>query len=465
MKKIKVAFITLFNVKFIDYVTTWQPSLGVLYIASYTKKYLGDSVEFKIIDSNFEPDLVTATVNYEPDIVAISSMSYSYNYATEIAKNIKQKINKPVIIGGTHISLVPESLDKIFDFGIKGEGEVPFYNVLKIFSEKGGILIEDLKKIKGAIFYDQDEKLQIIPDEFIANLDDILLIDRELVDKRYFNKIYSPLIDKEVVKVLILTSRGCPYNCRFCAPVWKHTIRYHSARYIAEEINLLKTKYNAGELFIADDLFIFNLARLKELSEINKKTGLLNDLPLVVSIRANLATRELFDILKELNTKSVIFGLESGSDEVLRYLKRNVGIKDNYQAVKLCREYDFKIIGSFVIGTPTEKLEDMEKTFAFIKETNLDSPSVFVATPFPKTDFWDYLLENKMVDNNFNRWDLLSIYADYKKPEQIKQHIQNLYKNNLLLLNKEVKLTDFINIYLEMCDYIIEFRKNYRKNK
>ena len=63
------------------------------------------------------------------------------------------------------MSLVPESLDKIFDFGIKGEGEVPFYNVLRIFLEKGKISTEDLKKIKGAVFYDQNDKLQVIPDQ------------------------------------------------------------------------------------------------------------------------------------------------------------------------------------------------------------------------------------------------------------------------------------------------------------
>ncbi|GAI76680.1 unnamed protein product, partial [marine sediment metagenome] len=167
--------------------------------------------------------------------------------------------------------------------------------------------------------------------------------------------------------------------------------------------------------------------------------------------------------LKSINTRTVVIGFESGSDKIIRYLKKNMGMEDNNNALRLCKQFDFKIIGSFVIGSPIETIDDMKETFSFIKNSYIDSPSVFIATPFPGTYFWSYLVENKIIDKNFCKWELLSIYSDFTNTKKMKENIYELYDNKVLLLNKSVNIKDFMGIYLEICSYIEEFKINYHK--
>ncbi|MFA4820523.1 MAG: cobalamin-dependent protein, partial [Candidatus Aenigmatarchaeota archaeon] len=127
------------------------PPLGLLYLASYAKEY-GSTSEIKIFDNNFD-NIEESVVKFNPDIIGITAMTIDYMETIRLATFFKEKLDIPIIIGGIHISSVPESLAKPFDIGVVGEGEATFLEVLLLFEKKGKFETNELQKIKGIAFH------------------------------------------------------------------------------------------------------------------------------------------------------------------------------------------------------------------------------------------------------------------------------------------------------------------------
>ena len=148
-----------------------------------------------------------------------------------------------------------------------------------------------------------------------------------------------------------------------------------------------------------------------------------------VMARANTFDNETASLFKQMGVYSLAFGFETGSQKILTYLKREgVTIDMAVNAVKIAKRYNLLIHGFFMTGSPYETREDMEMTYKFIKENNLDSAQILQVTPYPGTEIWQYAVENNIVPRDF-----------YEKPAK------ELAEINLnLLLSKEISKEDFI---------------------
>ncbi|MFH1470440.1 MAG: radical SAM protein [Candidatus Micrarchaeota archaeon] len=369
------------------------PHLGFGYLASALREKHGkNAYEFKVVNR----DLAKSLAEFKPDLVCLSSVTQNYDFAkgyAQIAKSFDKKL--PVIIGGVHISTLPQTLDKNMDLGILWEGEETIVELAETL--EGGLSPSKLKKINGLVFWDKGKLTYTGVRAPIDPLDKLPMPARDILE-----------IDSHTY---MFTSRGCPYRCVFCSSsrFWDK-LRFFSAEYVVNEIKHIKETYPQVKMIsFYDDLFIANKPRLQKIVQLLKEEGLNEKLAFSCSCRANLVTDEVAKLLKEMNTVSVGMGLESGNQRILTYLKgEGITVDHNRNAVKTLKKNGLAANASFVIGSPDETREEILETLEFIKEINLGFVDTYVLTPLPGTPVWEYAKKRGLVSDDMD-WGRLDV--------------------------------------------------------
>lgn len=414
-----------------------SPPLGLVYLATYLSEKIGLKKEnIKIFDSNYY-DPEKEVKKFSPDIIGLTAMSIDYGKAVSFAKKFKEVGKQKIIIGGVHISILPESFEECFDVGVIGEGEKTLEELINLFIKKNDFDKTALKKIKGIAFFDK-KKLIKTPIREPLILDELPLLDYSFLHKEYFKKQEVPGVSAVAIKGSIISSRGCPYRCEFCSTsrFWGK-MRLHSPEYTARLAERLVKEYNVDYLAIIDDLFTISPQRLRDIREAFVKHGVLDKIKWIgCMVRANLMNDELCTEMKKLKIKIINFGFESGSDRILNYLKAgSVSVDMNKKAVLLGKKYGLNVYGSLMYSSPTEKISDMKKTNEFIDfciKNGAKNIWSFVATPFPATPFWEIALKRGTVSNKMD-FSLLDHHISQRP----------------LLLDKEISLEDFKKVFFE----------------
>jgi len=376
-------------------VQMYYPPLGIGYMISVMRqKFDNDTIEFRVVNSDLEKNIA----EFKPDVVGISSVSMNYNIAKELAKVAKNH-SLPVIIGGYHISYVPDSMTDDMDVGVIGEGETTICELVELFIRKGSFDVKELGKIDGLVYRDTGALRTTKARETIKVLDDIPLPARDVLENGEMSYMF--------------TSRGCPYRCAFCSSTrfWS-TVRLFSAEYVFNEMKLLIETYHAKHIHFYDDLFIINKQRIKDIIRLLEEHGYLGKVQFSGHGRANLIDEEMAMLLKKIGFKAVAMGLESANEDTLRYLKGGtVTVGDNRRALALIKKHGMRVHGSFIIGAPRETREQMMDTYNFIKNNDFDEVFVNLLTPLPGTPVWDYALSRGLVSNDMD-WDRLRLKFD-----------------------------------------------------
>lgn len=376
-------------------IETLYPPLGIGYMCSSLRARFGsDAIEFKVIYDRVEDEIN----RFKPDIIGISAVSQNYGKAVAYAAFAK-RYDIPVICGGVHISSLPLSITKEMDIGVVGEGEDTICDTVELFLKKRRFAKGDLKAIKGIIYRDDAGDVVFTGDRgLISPIDRLSYPARDLLD---INQ-----------NTYMFTSRGCPYRCVFCASsrFWNE-IRFFSSEYVVNEIEHLKKEYDVKRINLYDDLFAINIPRIKEILRLLRERGLSGKIDFSCAIRANLVNDEVISILKEIGVKNIGVGLESGSDRTLKYLKQDVKIGDNENAIRIIKKHGITVHGSFIIGSPEETKEDILETFNFIKSSRLEGFTVYPLTPFPGTPVWEYARSKGLVSERMD-WEKLNVNFD-----------------------------------------------------
>ncbi len=375
------------------------PSLGLGYIAAYLQKHGGFS-EISIVECG-QKEALQKIRETKPDIVGFGSTTPGFFGNISVAEQLKKELDILTVIGGTHITSLPQTLPSAFDFGIVGEGEQTFLELMQAI-EAGRIARQQLKKINGLAFHDRKEVAITKPRALIEPLDKIPFPARGLFDMQHYLKKQDVLCTHEQLRgTSIMTSRGCPYKCVFCQATrhW-NKLRMNSAKYVAEEIQLLHDKYGVEALAIVDDLFIASKKRVAEIVKELEQRKLLGEIKFLVDGRANLIDSEILVLLKKMGVANVSIGFESGSERMLRYLKNDsVTLNQNLDCVNQISKAGFGIYGQFIIGSPTETKEEMLGTIKLMKNPAISTAHVSVMTPLPGTELWEYYLkQNPNID-------------------------------------------------------------------
>jgi anaerobic magnesium-protoporphyrin IX monomethyl ester cyclase len=458
-KNLKILLVSAVNTEV--EVESRYPNLGMAYLVSMARKDLpGAAVEFLIADK----DIPGVTASFKPDLAGISSVSQNYNIAKEYAAFF-EKSGIPYIMGGVHITQMPATLPEGALAACLGEGEHTFADIVR--AALGGRLRESIPEIPGLAYWDGAELKLTEPREQEPDLDNLPVPARDLLEIR--------------PHAYMFTSRGCPFRCTFCSSTrfWQK-LRLFSAEYVVDEVEML-VKNGVTMISFFDDLFVANFQRLEKIYELMENRGLLGKVQFTCSCRANVVKPELVALLKKMGVVSVGMGLESGDDEVLRFLKGgNISVAHNHEAINLLKDVGIAVNASFVIGSPGETREQVMNTYNFIKGSRLDLFDIYILTPLPGTPVWDMAKDRGLVGedmdwsrldvNQYRSPDKAIIMSDVLSHEEIialynKFRKLRLYRNMLKVINHPMK-RDFPRIALRMLqEYLTGKLKRMRVTK
>jgi len=369
------------------------PNLGLGYLASSIRHHFGPKAfEIRIVDRKI-PETIKS---FHPEIVGITAVSQNYGFAKQYAR-IAKLSGAAVIIGGMHITALPQTMTEDMDVAVLGEGESAIID-----------LLADYPSVKERYSSPLIEPLDIIPRPA-----------RDLLNIRVQSSLFS--------------SRGCPYRCTFCfsSRYWQK-VRFFSAEYVAEELREMASM-GVKRVNFYDDLMIADRPRLEKLHDIIVRDPVLSKLKFWLNARANLVTQDVCEIMASMGVVSVGMGLESGNERTLKYLKGgSVSVEDNYAAVRNLHKYGIAATASFVIGSPDETEEEIMDTYRFIANSGLDFVDTFPLVPFPETPVWEEAQARGLVSEDMD-WNRLNVY--YTK------------KSNPIIMSKHLTRQDMDRIY------------------
>ncbi|MDD5687997.1 MAG: radical SAM protein [Elusimicrobia bacterium] len=319
-------------------------------------------------------------IKKSPKYVGITAVTISIYNAAKLAKMIKEVDNNIVIIiGGPHLTAVPEeTMSKFpeFDIGVIGEGEITIIELIKTLEKK-----EPLEKVNGIIFRKSGQLHTTGKRELIKNLDELPFPAWHLLPDM---KNYPPAVAscKRLPSTSIITTRGCTGKCTFCdRSGFGETVRAYSAEYIIEMITFLQKKYHIKDIRIMDDNFILIRSRLKKVSELIKKQKI--NITWSCLARVDMVDSDILKIIKEAGCWQIAYGIESGSQEILELLNKNITLEQIRRAIMLTKEAKIKTLGYFMLGNPKETENSIEQSIKLIEKLDFDDVKITFFTPYP----------------------------------------------------------------------------------
>jgi len=305
----------------------------------------------------YKPDLIGITIVFSKLLKAVIRIA-------EIAKSINPEIK--ICVGGPHASLLPNTLEKdCFDYLVKGEGEYPFLELVEG---------KPLSEIAGLVFKDKNGKLiENTNPPFVANIDEFAhpRLDLQLIEIK----------DPENNFGTMAFSRGCNLKCIFCSSpaLWGDKIRYRSIENVMEEMEDRYFNHGVKRYYFADDNMTLNRKYAKRfMREIIDKGMKINYL---CESRVNTFDDELCELMYEAGCRRIKLGVESGSDKMLKYMKKAINVKQIYRTAELLKKYNLPFTAYVLLGLPTETKQDIEETYKVISDIDPDYISLSIATP------------------------------------------------------------------------------------
>jgi len=431
---------------------------GVLCLATYIKKATAGAHDIKIIDLNQfniaegRAEFAKTLADFKPDIVGISVMfDVSYKHVDGLASACKAaNPDVKVLLGGAAVTtawnLVLDDQPSV-DALCYSEGELAFVRLLN--SED-----PDQELLKDPWVTRQSMAKGVRPKtQHMENLDDVIAIDYSLIDTNQYGMIeaFSPFRkakDEDVKQFFIVTSRGCPFKCVFCAEPTLHggSMRYSSLEVIEDHVKDLVDNYGMNVLTIYDDQLLLNHKRAKEFFRILAKYNLRVETP--NGLTAAYIDDEMAALMRAAGMDTVQLAIESGTEHMLRnVIKKPLRLNKVAPVVELLHKNGLFVQGFFVMGIPGEREQDRIETTQFIKDVGLDWGSFSLASPIRGSELYDICVKNKYIpdDMKIGAYELGTyiIRAPGLDPETLPQKAYRMNLDVNFVNNRRMRIGDY----------------------
>lgn len=354
------------------------------------------------------------------DVVGLQIFTFQVLVVKEYIKIIKNILPQAkIILGGPHPSCSPNNIFNFFseaDWAFKGEAEVGLAGLLDLLVDNK-IFPEQLKNIPGLIWRNGSQVI-INQQAYFDNLDEFGIPSWDLIKPNTYPLAPHGGFYKNYPIAPIIISRGCPFSCTYCAgPVISgKKIRYRSADKVIEEIKILYHQYDIREIHIEDDNFTFNHDLVKELCKKLKENNLNITWTCPNGVRLDTLTEDLLLTMKDAGLYFISVGIESGSDKILRDMKKNLTTATIKEKISLIKKCGLEVSGFFIIGYPTETKKDIMDTINFAVKLDLKRALFSLFKPFPGVEITSELIKKgewkNISDEDWARFVLAdAIYA------------------------------------------------------
>ncbi|MDP2921140.1 MAG: radical SAM protein [Candidatus Omnitrophota bacterium] len=393
-------------------VVSTQHPINLGYLASWLKK---NNVRTELLDLEVEnlgrPAILEIIKKSNPLIVGLSCMTSTITAGHDIAKLVKENFpDLKVVVGGVHSTAIPHRTLKefpCFDIVMRGEGEITFlelYNTIVSGS--------DLSKVRGLVYRAQDNNfIDTGLRPLIEDLDILPFPDREFLNADLYKRTHTSRAFSRATKNIseIMTARGCPYSCIFCASkvTFGSKVRYRSVKNIIAEMEECAAKYKTNHFTILDDTFTFKKDVFYPVCDYLKSKKITWD----CFTRVDRVDEEMVAKMVESGCEKVSFGLESGSQKMLNLIKKGITIDQIKKAFSICRKSRLRYIeATFMLGNhPLETMDDIKATMDLIIELDPDLMAFSLTAPFPGTELNRIMKEGGYLGEE--KWDEFVLYG------------------------------------------------------
>jgi anaerobic magnesium-protoporphyrin IX monomethyl ester cyclase len=397
-----------------------EPPLGLAYLSACLLEHIED-LQIEIIDGFLltRDEYHEKISNIKADIVGVSTTMSQLGQALMIPHIVRTN-NIKFIIGGPGVTNLPSF--RFYESGYSiicyGEGEKTVVELVHALENR-----KSLEGIKGISYLNGGHEIKTPPREPIENLDEIPFPARDLLEMEKYIGAWERNMGVRFTS--IISSRGCPFSCRFCDKItFGSRIRFMSPTRMIEEIRHLYQRYGAELVYFEEDLFTVNRRRVLEFCSLmekelpGKKWGALS--------RVDTIDREMLARMKHAGCTHLTFGVESGSQKILDLLGKGITVKQIEKAIQSVKEVGIKAGLFLIIGVPGETKEDIEATKRMMAKLEPDLIEVSYLTPIPGTEIYEmtkHLIRNDIDLINFNL-------------------IESVYRKDLFDIVRETELID-----------------------
>ena len=418
--------------------------IGVYYVGAMLREnhYDVEILNWYAIDKT--PEKIKETlIEKSADVIGFPILHANRWGGIEIARIAKQ-VNPEVkiVFGGIGATLLWDHFLKHFkeiDFVVIGEGEYSFLNLIKCIETED---FENLKNIRGIAFRRGTEYIKTSPSELIQDLDELPN------PAKYFEYQH------------VSSTRGCPENCAFCGSpqFWGRNVRFHSAEYFVEQLELL---YNKGITFFyfSDDTFTIRNTLVKEICK--QIMGRALKIVWIAISNVKFVNEDILSWMRKAGCTQISYGVESGSNRIRRLLNKNITTRQIHKAFALTRKYGIVPRAYFIYGSPGESWDTIQQTVDLIKQIKPLSVIFYILDIFPGTALYSELKQKRKITDEI--WlkhfeDIMYFETDSRMTSDLilafGQKLRSSFYENLSRFVETIELIDNKEFYELHADFL-----------
>ncbi len=332
--------------------------------------------------------------SFRPDVVGITAKSQNFASACVVARLAKELCERTtVVVGGPHPSMVGLDVLKCRDIDVvvRGEGERTIVELLNAITEH-----RPFDEIHG-IAYRENGHLRETPErELESDLDSLCFPHEGASEILHDHKDYRSHAFGN-----IFTIRGCPYNCFYCGSreIWGRKPRYRSVENVIEEVQRLR-ELGVQHVDFRDDTFGVRRDRIHDLCN-----GIATHCPGLswgCEMHVKLVEEETVSLMKAAGCSAVSVGFESGNNEILRAMRKNVTVEEALAACAMIKRHGIVLRVFFLVGFPQETEETLNDTITAIRQVQAHSVIYSVFTPYPGTEAFEYCKAHGLIGEDYD---------------------------------------------------------------
>ena len=388
--------------EFVKDVTNQAPSLGLLHLAAEIRMhgYRPSIIESDIFSLSVD-DVAEQVLREKPKYVGITLFTVGVWNAAKISRKIKAvSPETTIIVGGPHISsMAAETMTRFrdFDIAVVGEGEEILVRLLNNLDSDGS-----LESVPGIVYMDGD-KVRTNPTLPInRDLDHLPMPAWDLLPN--FPKAYPAAVYDfpRLPVATIAASRGCPFHCKFCdTSTFGAQVRAYSPERVFELMQHLQADYGVRHILFVDDLFLASKPRTRKLCELIIASG--TKITWSCTARVDTVKPDILSLMKQAGCWEISFGLESGSNEILKSMDKAADIARSEQAINWTAAAGIRTKGLFILGYPGETKQTIQITKDFIRRLPIQIMNLTKFTPYPGSPIYRELYGTNIRDDHWRK--------------------------------------------------------------